>query len=185
MHDYSRDSIASLSVHPVLSAVQGMMLFSTEKGGSQPPTASGCPSHALCSFSRCQSLLASLQSRYPYSDLFQMLSNLRCPAQHEKYFPKACRRLESGCFQACQPIPNTGLEICRSFIIFVWTWDTPLPAERELLPVNPWKQCSLSPAVEGWMPLRAIVHHLLGDVSPGGWGEFTRGIWARLLDEAG
>lgn len=30
--------------------------------------------------------------------------------------------------------------------------DAPQPVEREFLPVNPWKPCSLSPAVEGRTP---------------------------------
>lgn len=82
----------------------GMLLLRVEKVGSEHPQPCGFPSHALRSFSRCQSLLAPLQSRNPYSDLFQMLSNLRCPAQHEKYFPKAYQPLEKRVFLS--PLAN-------------------------------------------------------------------------------
>lgn len=43
---------------------------------------------------------ACLQPSYPYGDLFQMLGNLRSPAQHEKYFPDAYRPLEELVFSS-------------------------------------------------------------------------------------
>lgn len=43
---------------------------------------------------------APLQPRYLYGNLFQMLSNLRSPAQHEKYFPNAYRPLEKLVFSS-------------------------------------------------------------------------------------
>lgn len=131
MYDCTSDSRVSLSIHPVLSAVPGECHSSVSKRkAANIPEPRGCPSHTLSSFSRWQPLLAPLWFRYPDGDLFQRLGHLHCPARHEKYFSKACRPLKSWCFRAHQPISKTGLEIGRSFIVFVWTRDTLQPAER-------------------------------------------------------